>query len=314
MGETLKSYTSTQIGFGARVREMINLGLWQRQNIPAQIRTVIERLAGVERVIFEHTGVRIENLDMLEIGPGQKLLQMGYFARSNRVIAIDLDKIVQGFDVLGYWDMLRRNGLPRSIKTIGRRALGIDRKFLEELKRQLGVITLPKLEVLAMDATQMTFPDNSFDFVISLAVMQSVPNPAAMIDNVARVLRPGGVAYLSLHLFTSDNGCCDPRIFRGERGELPHWSHLRPKYQALVQSNAYLNELRMKDWKALFEARMPGAHFESFQYDNAWLQPSLAEIRKGGELADYTDDELLTVDFAAVWKKPLASGAAAGAH
>jgi SAM-dependent methyltransferase len=261
-------------------------------------------LRAAEQLVFEKTGVKVHNLTMLEIGPGQKLLHLSYFACSNDVIGIDLDEIAQDADIYGYWRMLRRNGPIRLIKTVGRKVLGIDRQFRKEMAKQLELESIPKLHVLAMDATHMTFPDESFDFILSHSVFEHLVEPATVIDEVVRVLKPGGAAYLSVHLYTSDSGCHDPRIFSGYRDGLPKWSHLRPQYAERVSPNAYLNKLRLGKWEELFHSRMPDVHFEYLQYDNHRFISELGEIRKVGELSEYTDLELLTVNVVAVWKKP----------
>lgn len=42
------------------------------------------------------------------------------------------------------------------------------------------------------------FPDNTFDFVISLAVLEHVQNVASVVEETYRVLRPGGWAYFEV--------------------------------------------------------------------------------------------------------------------
>lgn len=51
--------------------------------------------------------------------------------------------------------------------------------------------------VLCQDATRLTFDDASFDVVISQDIMEHIEEPWRAFDEIARVLRPGGI-----HLFT----------------------------------------------------------------------------------------------------------------
>lgn len=304
MRETFRSYSSMKSSLKTRCRELVNLYWWQTRGVPDRVAKIVHRLRAAEQLVFEKTGVKIHDLKVLEIGPGQKLLHLTYFACSNDVTGIDMDEIVQDVNIPSYWRMLRRNGPIRLIKTVGRKVLGIDRRFRKELAKQLALESIPKLHVLAMDATRMTFADQSFDFVFSHSVFEHLTEPVTVMDEVVRVLKPGGAAYLSVHLYTSDSGCHDPRIFSGHRDKLPRWSHLRARYADRVSPNAYLNKLRLSEWQQLFRSRMPDVYFDYIQYDNERLASGLEEIRSVGELSEYTDQELLTVNVVAVWRKP----------
>jgi SAM-dependent methyltransferase len=262
-------------------------------------------MGAVEAHIARRLGRPVSGLRMLEIGPGQRQRQQAYFAaRGNSVLGVDLDVIPQGYDVRAYLEMLRTNGGVRTVKTLGRKLLGLDTAYQRELMRQLGVTHLPRLPVRQMDATRLELESESFDAAVSFSALEHFPEPGAAIAEVVRVLRPGGVAYLSLHLYTSDNGIHDARIFAGDREGIPLWAHLRPAQAHLAQRNAYLNELRLPQWLALFAEHLPGADIVRLEHDRAWQAPQLAELRAAGELAEYTDDELFTVDLAAVWTKP----------
>jgi hypothetical protein len=125
-----------------------------------------------------------------------------------------------------------------------------------------------------------------------------------VIRETARVIKPGGVACIALHLYTAENGAHDPRIFSGNRSELPLWAHLRPRHRHLVEPNSFLNELRLAQWEELFSTAMPGVRFEYLQHGRDELLPELRRIRDRRELLEYSDDELLTVDLIAVWRKP----------
>ncbi len=70
-------------------------------------------------------------------------------------------------------------------------ALGVD---ISEamLQRAVRNEAGPQVGFIKADAQRLPFRDNAFDAVISTAVLQLVPNPAAALAEMARVLRPGG--------------------------------------------------------------------------------------------------------------------------
>jgi SAM-dependent methyltransferase len=53
------------------------------------------------------------------------------------------------------------------------------------------------VEVVCGDALGLPFRTESFDFVISTAVIEHVPNDVFFVDEIERVLRPGGVTLVS---------------------------------------------------------------------------------------------------------------------
>ena len=59
------------------------------------------------------------------------------------------------------------------------------------------------IKVLEMNALALSFPDNSFDFVMAFHVVTVVPDPVAMINEAQRVCKPGGKIVIVNH-FTSD--------------------------------------------------------------------------------------------------------------
>jgi SAM-dependent methyltransferase len=302
--QRIKSYSSTPQGLRARLSELANLYTYQTQEMTAQVRTLIERVREAERAVVAAGGPPFKGIDLLEIGPGQRFRQMSYFARYTRAVGIDLDVLVQGAGPLSYLRMFKHNGPMRVFKTAGRRLLGIDRAFDREMSSQLGLSRPRRFNIARMDATQMTFPDQSFDVIYSYSVFEHIPDCRRVLEEIKRVLRPGGAMYISLHLYTSESGCHDPRIFSHKRKELPLWPHLRASSKHLVRPNAYLNEMRLHEWDALFESVLPGVVLERRQYGRYRLEKEIAPIRAAGELTEYSDDELLTTDYVAVWRKP----------
>ncbi len=298
------SYADRRLGPLGRARELFYLWEDQRRDVPARARRLLSELDTNATAMEELLGSKLEGRDILVVGPGQQLLEMAYFAHRNHVTGIDLDVIPQHPSALEYLRMLRSNGGIRTLKTVGRKLTGFDRAFHQEVERQAGMPMPKDLNLVAMDAGAMTFPDRSFDCVYSHSCFEHLAEPAAVIRQIARVLRPGGLAYISVHLYTSDSGCHDTRIFAGRRSSIPSWSHLRPQFRDRVQPNAYLNEIRLDRWRALFSEHWQGADFRLLFDRDTERRQELPAIRALGELEGYSDEELLTVDLVAVWLKP----------
>lgn len=303
----MKTYTASPKRAGGLLRDALQLYHIHTAHVEDDVRNLITYMQTCERRVIEQNGPRFHDLDILVIGPGQKPRETAYFGLENRVLGIDLDVIPQGLNPLAYARMVQQNGPMRAVKTLIRKGLALDARLVRELKKQLGVRRLPEVAYRQMDATRMDFSGPAFDLIYSFSVFEHIPDPGPALDEVRRVLRPGGAAYISLHLFTDDGGCHDLRVFADHPTRPPLWAHLRPRFQNLVQPNAYLNRIRLAEWRWLFESRLPGVHFdyEAHQGERmTTLQQELQNLRSTGELADYTDEELLTVNLIAVWKKP----------
>jgi arsenite methyltransferase len=70
-------------------------------------------------------------------------------------------------------------------------ALGVDiseAMLTRAVRNEAG----PQVGFLRADAQRLPLRDNTVDAVVSMAVLQLVPNPAAALAEIARVLRPGG--------------------------------------------------------------------------------------------------------------------------
>jgi SAM-dependent methyltransferase len=297
------SYSDRRLGALGRIREFFTLWQSKRQNVPGQARQMLAEVESSESEMEHALGDRLRDKDILIIGPGQQLVEMSFFARHNRVTGIDLDVISLHPSVREYLTMFRRNGSIRTLKTMGRKAMGYDRSLRREVERQ-GLTLDDDPTIVTMDAAAMTFPDGSFDCVFSHSCFEHLLEPGDVIRQVARVLRPGGLAHVDAHLYTSDSGCHDVRIFSGRREAIPPWAHLRPQCRHLVQPNSYLNEIRLSQWKDLFSQHWPDVEFRLRPERDPAIQDALAPLRTDGELTEYQDEELLSVYLVAEWVKP----------
>ncbi|MBG0792994.1 class I SAM-dependent methyltransferase [Methylocystis sp. H62] len=107
---------------------------------------------------------------ILDVGVGTGL-ELPMFASNAQVVGVDLSE-----------PMLRR---------------AAQRVRRERLGHVAGLVK--------MDATRMAFADASFGCVVAPYVLTVVPEPEAMLDELARVLRPGGEIVLVNHVSGKDD-------------------------------------------------------------------------------------------------------------
>jgi SAM-dependent methyltransferase len=300
----MKSYVKTRLGALGRLNETWSLHLGHTKHAKENVSALLHQASDANTKISQLLGTPVVGCDMLEIGPGQQLVQLAYFARNNEVVGIDLDLIVQSLTFKSCMKMAATNGWLRTCKTVGRKLARIDARMRAELLSQLDLSEIPELRVQQMDAARMEFPKNRFDVVFSRAVFEHLPDPRAVLSEVKRVLKPGGVMFIVLHLYTSDSGCHDARIFAGDRRSVPFWSHLRAEHQHTVRPNSYLNKLRLAEWRQVFESTLPGSQVVALCDAQDVERQELRKLRSLGELPTYSDEELLTVTVEATWEKP----------
>ena len=299
-----RAYSGEVRGVRRSAGEAWDLYKLHSRDVPERVRAALQYLSQVETLVGERHAFLIRDRRVLDVGAGQRLTQLAYFSRTNDAVGIDLEVIAQGFDLRAYARMVRLNGLRRTAKTVARKALLIDARYQSEVARQLGLKRFPRPQVLQMDVSRMAFPDGSFDFVFSYSVFHHLPDPVQAFREVARVLRPGGVAYISFQLYTSATGCLDPRFFPSVSPQAVRWPHLRSAYSSDVRQNAVLNRLRLDEWRNIVASTLPGAEVISRGQEYNGLADDLTALREQGELADYSDDELLANEIVALWRKP----------
>jgi SAM-dependent methyltransferase len=298
-----KGYTSTKLGILSRMSEITSL-LMEYQQGPARLvaRNITETLSALKEIALAQ-GKPVMDLDILEIGSGQKSIHLAVMSQGNRAIGIDRESTGDDLSVQGILQTIKTDGAIRALKTVGRKTLGFDRGLKKELARQMGLEAWPSLNLKNMDAERMTFPSASFDVIFSRAVFEHLVNPADVLREVTRVIRPGGIFYCLLHLYTSYSGCHDLRVFANRRGDIPLWAHLRETHRHKVIQNTYLNCLRLAEWRSIFSDALSGVRIDALMDDSDPNHLSeLAKLRGSGELSDYSDEELLTVTLRAVWK------------
>jgi ubiquinone/menaquinone biosynthesis C-methylase UbiE len=126
----------------------------------------------------------------------------------------------------------------------------------------------PSLPFLAADMYALPFPEESFDHVFACYVLEHLKHPAAAVENLLRVLKPGG----TLTSIEGDHGSC---FFYPETPEaLEAWACL-PKLQAMLGGDSLIGR-RMYSVLAR-------AGFENVQVEPIpiYCDPSLPHMMKG---------------------------------
>lgn len=96
--------------------------------------------------------------------------------------------------------------LPQYASNVDVFGVDISAEMLRKARARVDKLRLANVEGLAvMDAEHLEFPDASFDVVMAQYVVTAVPNPEACLDELARVLKPGGELIL-LSRVSADKG------------------------------------------------------------------------------------------------------------
>ena len=151
------------------------------------------------------------------------------------------------------------------------------------------------------DVGKLPFPAQAFDLVTSVAAFEHFLDVPAVVAEVARVLRPGGGAWIAIHLFTSLSGGHNLPYSEIPVRAIPTgvdaWDHLRARRLPLTVP---LNEWRVPQYQEAF-----ARHFEIVkQY--CWLREGEALLTPAvqAELAGYERDELTCGTYIIVARKP----------
>ncbi len=235
-------------------------------------------------------GAAVTGRRMLDVGCGQHYPEtLLYHNDGNAITGIDLDVVGVGLSLRKYAAMARRNGPARAAKSLVRE-LVFDPVYYGELERLYGRRLRRDVDLRTADAAALPFPDGHFDLVVSTNAFEHIADLDGAVREIARVLRPGGLAHIDIHLFTSLSGGHHLEWTWPERDErriAPPWDHLLANRFPV---DYYLNKKRWSDYRACFERHL---HIVSWLPGRREGERYLTrELRT--ELAGYTDDELLT--------------------
>ncbi len=110
-----------------------------------------------------------------------------------------------------------------------RRLVAVDpsREGAKLARRRIAKAPFP-VEFIATGAEAIAAPDNSFDSVVSTFTLCTIPDPAAALEQMRRVLRPGGKLFIAEHGLAQD-----PKVVR--------WQHRLNKFNNVVCGGCNMN-------------------------------------------------------------------------
>lgn len=175
---------------------------------------VYEKLAAVYDYTFGptlHPG-RLEAISQMALRPAHAVLEVGVGT------GINLPLYPSGCSITG---------------------VDLSRKMLEKAQSRVDRHRLGNCRVMAMDASAMTFADESFDVVYAPYLISVVPDPIKVAQEMCRVCRTGGRVIILNH-FRSTN----PLLSRIETAISPLTVHIG--FKADLDLQAFLTQANLQ--------------------------------------------------------------------
>ena len=248
-------------------------------------------------------GICVKGKRVLDLGCGKSywltLLLHSYGAD---VSGMDTEYVKPGMIPIKYINIWRLNGLERMARTFY-----WDLVYRRAYYRALDTISSFPLSHKGLDLRLLVPPvfpyrDDEFDLVVSHEVLEHIKDVDGALAELRRVMKPGGLTYIYVHLYTSLSGghsIAWKYPDEAPSDNVPPWDHLRQNLYPEIPS--WINRWREYQYREAFDT----AGFEIvdwFTYateGKAYLTPEIC-----AELADYTEEELLKKGFVVVARNP----------
>jgi SAM-dependent methyltransferase len=150
------------------------------------------------------------------------------------------------------------------------------------------------------DVGALPYSDQSFDLVTSIAAFEHFLDVPAVVAELHRVLRPGGVVWISIHLFSCPTGGHNLSFTEFPLRNVPDgvdaWDHLRKRR---LPFSVPLNQWRRDQYLQAFEKHFHIlSHYCAMREGEELLTPEIE-----AELSDYSRDELTCAAYIIMARK-----------
>ena len=151
------------------------------------------------------------------------------------------------------------------------------------------------------DVGYLPYPHEAFDLVTSIAAFEHFHDVPRVVDELKRVLRPGGFGWIGIHPFTCPSGGHNVTAAQLPIQKMPPgvdaWDHLRRRR---LPFSVYLNEWRISQYLDVF-----GQNFEILRHYCVVREGEhllTEQIKK--ELVSFSIEELTCMAYIIVFRKP----------
>lgn len=118
--------------------------------------------------------------------------------------------------------------LPMFDKSVSITGIDLSEPMLRIAQKRVDDLKLTNVEgLLVMDAMKLAFPDASFDAAVAPYVLTVVPEPERTLDEMARVVKPGGEIVLVNHIGAESGPIAAIEAWLGKRSASLGW---RPQF------------------------------------------------------------------------------------
>lgn len=250
-------------------------------------------------VIEKHLKKRVSDCSILEIGCGQRFpITLLLNTIGAKIIGIDADYIDPNFSFKKLVNIFKHNGFERLIKTLIRHIF-YDKAYYKNISRQFGkTLIFKNIDIRLMDVCSLNFTSNIFDCIFSNAVFEHLYDVNKACEEISRVIKNGGLIYISIDLFPSLSGGHNLEwtyLDNIHNNKVPPWDHLRNN---LYPSHVFLNKFSERDYLEIFKKYFTILDI-SYDYEGEdYLTEEILE-----ELHNFSKDDLLKRNIKVIMQK-----------
>ena len=159
--------------------------------------------AGDSQIYSSSEGDAREFFD--QVAPEWEEISRNYYDESIKNKLLDLQILRKSMKVvdLGAGDGYLSRAIARSVKQVV--AVDISSQMLKELKKKAGDNGIKNIKVLESDGQDMPVEPGSMDMVCANMYLHHIEEPENAVREMYRVLKPGGVVFISDFLEHTDN-------------------------------------------------------------------------------------------------------------